>query len=69
MGGFAQFAGVIALMPGATDTDLWNTLWPEAPRKKMLAPETVATAVVNALVLPANSTVEELAILPSAGTL
>ena len=60
---------VIGLMAGATDTDIWNTLWPEAPRKKMLAPETVATAVVNALVLPANSTVEELAILPSAGTL
>ena len=56
-------------MPGATDTDIWNTLWPEAPRKKMMVPKTVATAVVNALVLPANSTVEELAILPSAGTL
>src|SRR5712691_13021166 len=60
---------VIALMPGATDTAIWNTLWPEAPRKKMMVPKTVATAVVNALVLPANSTVEELAILPSAGTL
>ena len=25
---------VIALMPGATDTDIWDTLWPKAPAKK-----------------------------------
>jgi NAD(P)-dependent dehydrogenase (short-subunit alcohol dehydrogenase family) len=58
---------VIALMPGATDTDIWNTFWPKAPRKKMMSPRTVAQAVVNALALP--ETVEELTILPSAGTL
>lgn len=60
---------VIALLPGATNTDIWKTLWPEAPRKKMMSPETVAQAVVNALLLPPESTVEELVILPSAGTL
>ncbi len=60
---------VIALLPGATDTDMWNKLWPDAPRKKMMAPETIATAVVNALALPENSTVEELTIVPTAGTL
>jgi NAD(P)-dependent dehydrogenase (short-subunit alcohol dehydrogenase family) len=60
---------VIALLPGATDTDIWNTLWPEAPRKKMMSPETVATSLVNALLLPANSTLEELTIMPTAGTL
>src|SRR5207253_5750724 len=60
---------VIALLPGATDTAIWNTLWPEAPRKKMMQPETVAQALVNTLVLPAESTVEELVIMPSAGTL
>jgi NAD(P)-dependent dehydrogenase (short-subunit alcohol dehydrogenase family) len=60
---------VIALLPGATDTAIWKTLWPEAPRQKMMKPETVAQAVVNALVLPAESTVEELVIMPSAGTL
>ena len=60
---------VIALLPGATDTDIWNTLWPDAARKEMMTPETIATAVVNALVLPENSTVEELTILPTAGTL
>lgn len=60
---------VIALLPGATDTAIWKTLWPDAPREKMMSPNTVAEAVVNALTLPAESTVEELTILPSAGTL
>ena len=60
---------VIALLPGATDTDIWNTLWPKAPRQNMLSPKTVAEAVVNALLLPADGTAEELTILPAAGVL
>jgi len=60
---------VIALLPGATDTAIWKTLWPEAPRKKMMSPKTVAEAVVNALALPPESTLEELTIMPSGGTL
>jgi NAD(P)-dependent dehydrogenase (short-subunit alcohol dehydrogenase family) len=60
---------VIGLFPGATDTDIWKTLWPQAPRRKMMSAETVARAVVEAILLPANSTVETLEILPSAGTL
>jgi NAD(P)-dependent dehydrogenase (short-subunit alcohol dehydrogenase family) len=60
---------VIALLPGATDTAIWKTMWPDAPRKKMMPPETVAAAVVGVLTLPADSTVEELVILPSGGTL
>ena len=60
---------VIALLPGATDTEIWQTLWPEAPRAKMIKPETVAQAVVQAIVLPENATVEELKILPTVGVL
>jgi NAD(P)-dependent dehydrogenase (short-subunit alcohol dehydrogenase family) len=60
---------VIGLLPGATDTEIWKTLWPEAPRRKMLAPTIVAQAVVSAILLPANATVENLEILPSAGAL
>jgi NAD(P)-dependent dehydrogenase (short-subunit alcohol dehydrogenase family) len=60
---------VIALLPGATDTAIWQTFWPDAPRKKMMSPKTVAEAVVNALVVANDSTMEELTILPSAGTL
>jgi len=60
---------VIGLVPGATDTEIWKTLWPQAPRRKMMSPETVAQAVVQAILLPANATVETLEILPTAGTL
>jgi NAD(P)-dependent dehydrogenase (short-subunit alcohol dehydrogenase family) len=60
---------VIGLLPGATDTDIWRTLWPQAPRKKMMSSETVAKAVVSAILLPLNATVETLEILPSSGAL
>jgi NAD(P)-dependent dehydrogenase (short-subunit alcohol dehydrogenase family) len=60
---------VIGLFPGATNTDIWNTFWPQAPRKKMMSPATVAAAVVNAILLPPNATVETLEILPTAGLL
>jgi len=60
---------VIALRPGATNTDIWNTFWPDAPRKKMMSPTTVATAVIDALKLPANATVENLELMPTAGIL
>jgi NAD(P)-dependent dehydrogenase (short-subunit alcohol dehydrogenase family) len=60
---------VIALLPGATSTDSWNSFWPQAPRKKMMSPSTVAAAVVNAILLPPNTTVETLEILPTAGLL
>ena len=60
---------VIALMPGATDTEIWNTLWPKAPRRKMMSAETVARTVVDALRLPENATVEKIVVMPSSGTL
>jgi hypothetical protein len=56
-------------MAGATDTAIWKTLWPEAPRKKMMSAETVADALVSALMVAPESTVEELVILPGSGTL
>jgi len=60
---------VIAFLPGATDTEIWNTYWPGAPRRNMMSAQTVAQALVSALVLPEKSTVEELTILPTAGAL
>ena len=60
---------VISLMPGAADTEIWKTLWPKAPRQKMMSAETVARTVVDALLLPANSTVEKLIVMPTGGTL
>src|SRR5512146_2753317 len=60
---------VMALLPGATSTDIWNQFWPEAPRQRMLRPETVAQAVLDALLLPPESTVEELTLMPTGGAL
>src|SRR6266446_5125735 len=60
---------VIALMPGATDNAIWDTLWPKAPRRKMMSAETVARTVVDALRLPENTTVEKIVVMPSIGTL
>jgi len=60
---------VIALLPGATDTEIWATMWPKAPRRKMMSAESVAQTVVDALRLPENTTVEKIIIRPSLGTL
>jgi NAD(P)-dependent dehydrogenase (short-subunit alcohol dehydrogenase family) len=60
---------VVALMPGATRTDMWTQNWPDAPRERMMAPESVASVVLNAVLLPANATVEEITIGPSGGAL
>jgi NAD(P)-dependent dehydrogenase (short-subunit alcohol dehydrogenase family) len=60
---------VIDVLPGATDTDIWKTLWPQAPRGKMMSPKTVAEAVVCAIRLASRATVETLEILPTSGTL
>lgn len=65
----SQGIRVIAVLPGATDTAIWDTLWPEAPRHKMMRVETVAQAIVAALKLPPESTVEELDLMPTGGPL
>ena len=60
---------VTALLPGATDTDIWNSFWPDAPRKRMMRPEDVAQALMAALKLPPESSVDEISIAPPAGVL
>jgi NAD(P)-dependent dehydrogenase (short-subunit alcohol dehydrogenase family) len=60
---------VIALLPGATDTAIWDAMWPKAPRRKMMSAETVARAVVDALLLPENTTAEKIVVMPSTGVL
>jgi len=60
---------VIGLYPGATDTAIWTQFWPQAPRRRMMAPETIARSVVFALSLPPEATVEELVIAPTGGAL
>jgi NAD(P)-dependent dehydrogenase (short-subunit alcohol dehydrogenase family) len=60
---------VLALLAGATDTEIWEQFWPEAPKEKMVSPETVAQAVLFAVNAPANAAVEEIKIGPAAGAL
>jgi NAD(P)-dependent dehydrogenase (short-subunit alcohol dehydrogenase family) len=60
---------VLALLPGATDTEIFEQFWPDAPRSKMITPKTVAAAVLHAVLLPANATIEEIRIGPAVGAL
>jgi NAD(P)-dependent dehydrogenase (short-subunit alcohol dehydrogenase family) len=60
---------VIGLYPGATDTDIWNQFWPDAPRARMMSAAVVAQATLNAVILPENATVEELVLAPTTGKL
>jgi NADP-dependent 3-hydroxy acid dehydrogenase YdfG len=60
---------VISLVPGATDTAIWEQFWPDAPREKMMSPESIAEAVICALKLPENTTVSQLEITPTGGAL
>ena len=60
---------VMALLPGPTATDIWEQFWPGAPRSRMISPAEVAAVVVEAVVLPAGTSVEELVIGPTRGAL
>jgi NAD(P)-dependent dehydrogenase (short-subunit alcohol dehydrogenase family) len=60
---------VLALLPGATDTDIWQQFWPEAPRQKMILPATVAQAILHAVNLPPEAAIDEIRIGPAAGVL
>ena len=60
---------VIGILPGATNTDIWNSFWAAAPRERMMAPESVAEIVTQTILLPGNATVETLEIRPTVGAL
>ncbi len=60
---------VVALLPGAADTAIWEQFWPQAPRRRMIAPATIAQAVAFAVSLPPGANIDELVINPSSGAL
>lgn len=60
---------VLALVPGAVDTDIWQQFWPDAPRYKMISVHDVARAVVLALSMPPNTAIDEIRMGPASGTL
>ena len=60
---------VMALMPGATATDMWDQIMPGAPRDRMIDVESVAQAVLYAVLLPPNANLSELELAPTSGAL
>jgi NAD(P)-dependent dehydrogenase (short-subunit alcohol dehydrogenase family) len=60
---------VLALLPGATNTEIWGQFWADAPKEKMISAETVAEAVLHAVSAPANTSIDEIRIGPTAGVL
>ncbi len=60
---------VTAVLPGAVDTAIWDRLWPDAPRDKMMPASDVAEAVLHALLAPESSVLEEIILRPVTGTL
>ena len=61
---------VTALCPGAVNTPFWDTTTVDADfdRAAMLKPEDVAQAILNIVQMPQNAVVEELVLMPNAGT-
>ncbi|MEB3881954.1 SDR family oxidoreductase [Lyngbya sp. CCY1209] len=61
---------VTAICPGAVNTSLWDAPTVEADfdRSAMLNPETVARSVRHAVELPPEATLDELILMPSAGS-
>jgi NAD(P)-dependent dehydrogenase (short-subunit alcohol dehydrogenase family) len=58
---------VVGLIPGATETDIWQQFWPDAPRENMLAPATVGELVAHLCTLPKGATVDYVHIGPVSG--
>ena len=60
---------VTAICPGAVDTELWDALDSDFDRKAMLTPQIVAQSILYTALLPKQAVIDELTLMPSAGTL
>ncbi len=60
----------ISLSPGSVNTELWDTDSVDADfdRSAMLTPEVVADSILYAAQMPQGAVIEELVLLPNAGT-
>lgn len=61
---------VVAISPGSVNTSIWDTETVQADfdRSRMLTPEIVAQTIVYAALLPAQAVIEDLTLMPNAGT-
>ncbi|GFE71178.1 SDR family oxidoreductase [Chroococcus sp. FPU101] len=62
---------VISVCPGSVNTPIWdtNTVQADFDRSMMLAPETVAQVILQAVLLPEEAVIETITLTSSAGTL
>jgi NAD(P)-dependent dehydrogenase (short-subunit alcohol dehydrogenase family) len=60
---------VMALITGATATDMWDQIMPNAPRERMIDVNSVAEAVLYAVLLPPNVNPSEICLDPAGGAL
>lgn len=62
---------VVTISPGAVNTPIWDTDTVDAnfDRNQMLTPEVVAQTILNAVMLPSYAVIEDISLMPSAGTL
>jgi NAD(P)-dependent dehydrogenase (short-subunit alcohol dehydrogenase family) len=60
---------VTAILPGSTDTRLAKEFDFPVDRRKLIQPEDVAAAVLAAILQPARTSVEEVLLMPSSGSL
>ncbi len=60
---------VTALLPGATDTEIWQQVMPDAPRDKMIEAESIARLVLEAVVLSPKANLTELVLDPAMGAM
>ena len=63
-------SSVTALCPGSVNTELWDTetVKMNFDRSKMLTPEIVAQSILYTAKLPKQAVIDEMTLMPSAGT-
>jgi NADP-dependent 3-hydroxy acid dehydrogenase YdfG len=61
---------VVTVSPGSVNTPIWDTDTVQADfdRSQMLTPDVVAQSILHAATLPTHAVVEELILMPNAGT-
>ncbi len=60
---------VSTVCPGAVDTALWDDLGEGFDRQRMLSPASVAQVITHVFTLPTEATLEEVVLMPVAGSL
>jgi len=61
---------VTAICPGSVNTEIWDseTVHANFDRSKMLTPEIVAQSILHTALLPTQAVIDELVLMPNAGT-